>query len=74
MKKFLITYKESRSITREVEAESADEAHWKFHEERDYQESDWEYWGEATEIDEINMFDFSHQSPEGTEVNEQERE
>ena len=52
MKKFLVTYKESRSITVEVEAESADEAHWKFHEERDYQESDWEYWGEETHVDE----------------------
>ena len=52
MKKFLVTYKESRSITVEVEAETEEEAYDVFHNQRDYQENDWEYWGEETNIDE----------------------
>jgi hypothetical protein len=52
MKKFLVTYKENRSITVEVEAETQDEAYDVFHNQRDYQESDWEYWGEETHVDE----------------------
>ena len=52
MKKFLVTYKESRSITVEVEAETQDEAYDIFHNQRDYQESDWEYWDEETHVDE----------------------
>ena len=55
MKKFLITYKESRSITREVDAENEQEAYDIFHNQRDYQESDWEYWGEETEVDELKV-------------------
>lgn len=51
MKKFLVTYKESRSVTREVEAETQDQAYDTFHNETDFQESDWEYQGEETEID-----------------------
>ena len=43
MKKFLVTYKETRSITVEVEAETQEEAYDVFHNQRDYQESDWEY-------------------------------
>ena len=53
MKKFLVTYKETRSITVEVEAETQDEAYDIFHNQRDYQESDWEYWGEETHVDEL---------------------
>ena len=52
MKKFLVTHKESRSITVEVEAETQEEAYDVFHNQRDYQESDWEYWGEETHVDE----------------------
>ena len=37
MKKFLITYKESRSITREVDAENEQESYDIFHTQRDYQ-------------------------------------
>ena len=39
MKKFLVTYKESRSITVEVEAETQEEAYDVFHNQRDYQET-----------------------------------
>lgn len=53
MKKFLITYSERRSITREVEAQTPDEAFDFFHNQRDFQENDWEYWGEETEVDPI---------------------
>ena len=51
MKKFLITYSERRSVTVEVEAESADEAHYAFHDCMDVKDHEWEYWGEETEID-----------------------
>ena len=53
MKKFLITYEESRSITREVDAENEQEAYDIFHNQRDYQGYDWGYWGEETEVDEL---------------------
>ena len=52
MKKFLVTYKESRSITLQVEAETQDEAYDIFHNQRDYQESDWIYSDEETKIEE----------------------
>ena len=57
MKKFLVTYKESRSITVEVQAETQDQAYDIFHNQRDYQESDWEYWGEETHVEEKSMAD-----------------
>ena len=52
MKKFLVTYKESRSITVEVEAETQDEAYDIFHNQIDPNDIDWEYWGEETHVDE----------------------
>jgi hypothetical protein len=52
MKKFLVTYKESRSITVEVEAETQEEAYDVFHNQIDPNDIDWEYWGEETHVDE----------------------
>ena len=52
MKKFLVTYKETRSITVEVEAETEEEAYDVFHNQRDHKENEWEYWGEETHVDE----------------------
>ena len=51
--KYLITYSERRSIAVEVEAQTPDEAFDVFHNQRDFQESDWQYWGEETEVDPI---------------------
>ena len=51
--KYLITYSERRSITVEVEAQTPDEAFEVFHNQRDFQDYHWEYWGEETEVDPI---------------------
>ena len=72
MKRFRVTYTETRDITTIIEAESEQEAYDLFHEQR--ADGEWDeylrYSGESTELEEINMFDFSHESKENPKEEE----
>ena len=52
MKKYKVIYTETRTLVDYIEAESEDEAYDKFHNENDYQSSDWIYYDEETKIEE----------------------
>ena len=52
MKRYKVIYTETRTLVDYVEAESKDEAYDKFHNENEYQSSDWVYYDEETKIEE----------------------
>ncbi len=52
MKRYKVIYTETRTLVDYVEAESEEEAYDKFHNENDYQSSDWIYYDEETKIEE----------------------
>ena len=52
MKRYKVIYTETRTLVDYIEAESEDEAYDKFHNENDYQSSDWVYYDEETKIEE----------------------
>lgn len=63
MKRFKVTYTETKDITAFVDAENPQEAQGKFHEERADGGYEIRYSGEITELEEINMFDESEENP-----------
>jgi len=52
MKRYKVIYTETRTLVDYIEAESEEEAYDKFHNENDYQSSDWVYYDEETKIEE----------------------
>jgi hypothetical protein len=52
MKRYKVIYTETRTLVDYIEAESEEEAYDKFHNENDYQSSDWIYYDEETKIEE----------------------
>ena len=52
MKRYKVIYTETRTLVDYIEAESKEEAYDKFHNENDYQSSDWIYYDEETKIEE----------------------
>ena len=52
MKKYKVIYTETRFLVDYIEAEDEDQAYDKFHNENDYQSSDWKYYNEETKIEE----------------------
>jgi|9_EtaG_2_1085328.scaffolds.fasta_scaffold156084_2 hypothetical protein len=52
MKRYKVIYTETRTLVDYIEAESKEEAYDKFHNENDYQSSDWVYYDEETKIEE----------------------
>lgn len=57
MKRYKVIYTETRTLVDYIEAESEEEAYDKFHNENDYQSSDWIYSNEETKIEEKSMAD-----------------
>ena len=52
MKKYKVTYTETRFLVDYIEAEDEDQAYDKFHNENEYQSSDWKYYNEETKVEE----------------------
>ena len=52
MKKYKVTYTETRFLVDYIEAEDEDQAYDKFHNENDYQSLDWKYYNEETKVEE----------------------
>ena len=52
MKRYKVVYTETRTLVDYIEAENEEEAYDKFHNENQYQSSDWIYYDEETKIEE----------------------